>query len=227
MGLKAPSLTGGGTVNGSLTVTGNNGAGSLFLLGGLGQLSNLPAVAGGLAINGFYVPVVLSRLTTPVDVVNTLTETTLFTYTVPAGAMSTNRRLRLELGGDYLNDSAGTLATSETLRIKFGGTTIWEDAGKLHAKSSNRKPWFMRVNITNLGAANLQGLGGTIMLGGSPSTTGIGEYGDDEIDANTAIGNTGLAIDTTATAVLAVTVQHGVQDVNVSYRVNAGTLELI
>lgn len=226
-GLAGSTIPGDLTVTGSMTVNGNNGAGVLFLLGGAGQLANTPAVAGGLSVNGFNVPIVLSRLTTPVDVVNTTTETTLFTYTVPAGIMSTNRRLRLELGGDYLNNSGLPVTTSETLRIKFGGTTIWEDVGKLHASSSNRKPWFMRVNITNLGAANSQGLGGTIMLGGSPATTGIGEYGDDELDASTAIGNTGLTIDTTATAVLAVSVQHGQADAAVSYRVNAGTLELV
>jgi hypothetical protein len=227
MGLKAPSLTGGGTVNGSLTVSGNNGAGVLFLLGGAGQLANTGNIAGSLTMNGFYIPVVLTRLTTPVDVVSSTTETTLFTYTVPANVMGTTRRLRLELGGDYLNNSGLILTTSETVRIKFGGTTIWEDTGKLHANSSNRKPWFMRINVTNLGATNLQGLGGTILLGGSPSTTGIGEYSDDEVDASTAIGNTGIAIDTTATAVLAVTVQHGQADANISYRVNSGTLELV
>jgi hypothetical protein len=187
-----------------------------------------PTVLGsGATIGGFAVPVVLARLTTPVDVVNTLTETTLFTYTVPANTLGTTRRLRLELGGDYLNNSGGTLTTSETLRIKFGGTTIWQDDGKLHANSSNRKPWFMRVNITNLGAANSQSLGGWITLGGSPSTTGIGEYGDDEIDAQTAIGNTGLTIDTTAAADLVVTVQHGQQHANISYRANSGVLELV
>lgn len=230
-GLAGSTIPGDLTVTGSMTVNGNNGAGVLFLLGGAAQLANTPAVAGGLSVNSYNVPIVLDRLTTPVDVVNTLTETTLYTFTVPAGLMSTNRRLRLEIGGDYLNNSGGTLATSETLRIKFGTvgspTTVWADDGKLHANSTNRKPWFIRCNITNLGVANSQSLGGWITLGGSPATTGTGEYADDEIDAQTAIGNTGLAIDTTAAAQFVVTVQHGVQHANISYRANSGVLELV
>jgi hypothetical protein len=227
MGLKAPSLTGGGTVNGSLNVTGNNGAGVLFLLGGGGQLSNPGNVLGAIASSGYFVPVVLARLTAQVEAVNTTDETTLFTFSVPANIMSTNRRLRLELGGDYLNNSGGTLTTSETLRIKYGGATVWADTGKLHANSSNRKPWFLRCNIMNLGATNSQSLGGMILLGGSPSTTGIGEYADDELDCSTAIGNTGLTVDTTSAQTLAVTVQHGQADANISYRVNSGTLEVV
>lgn len=192
----------------------------------MGTTSGGSAFPSGSTIGGSDVPVVLSRLTTAVDVVNTLTETTLFTFTVPGNTMGTNRLLRLELVGDYLNNSGATLTTSETLRIKFGASTIWQDDGKLHVNSANRKPWFMKIHVMNLAAANSQQLGGVITLGGAPSTVGTGEYADDEIDAQTAIGGTG-ALDTTASQALAVTVQHGQAATTISYRVLAGTLELV
>lgn len=175
-------------------------------------------------------PRLLARTTTLVDVNNSTTETTLFTATVPAGVMGTNRTLRLQIDGDYLNNSGLTLTTSETLRIYFGGSVIWADAGKAHAASANRKPLSITVRITNAGATNSQVLGGTITLGGSPSTTGIGEYGDDEIDAQTAIGHATAsppAVDTTAAQTLSVSVQHGQAATTISYRLYSATLELV
>jgi hypothetical protein len=184
-------------------------------------------LSSGATVGGFAIPLVLDVSSSQVEAVNSTSPVVLYTYTVPAGVMGTGRQLLLTIDGDYLNNSGGTLATSETLTFTLGATTIWSDTGKLHATSSNRKPLQFIARITNVGAANVQVLGGFITLGGSPSVTGIGEYGDDEVDANTAIGNTGLTIDTTAAQALALTVTHGQAASTISMRKNAATVVLL
>jgi hypothetical protein len=56
--------------------------------------------------------------TTALAVTGTLTETTLATCTVPAGAMGLTGSVRIETTWSYTNS-----ANSKTLRVKFGGTS--------------------------------------------------------------------------------------------------------
>lgn len=57
-----------------------------------------------------------------VTVTNTATETTIYTYSVPANTLGTNRALRFTLNGTYLNNSAANRTV--TVRVKYGATTI-------------------------------------------------------------------------------------------------------
>ena len=66
---------------------------------------------------------ILDRSTSTVDVVSTVTETTIYTFSVPANAMSTNRMLRLTMIGDVLNNDGTN--RQFTVRIKFGATTMY------------------------------------------------------------------------------------------------------
>jgi hypothetical protein len=54
-------------------------------------------------------------------VVNTVTETTIYTYTFPADALHTDERIVLDTTGVFTNDSA---ADDFTLRFKLAGATV-------------------------------------------------------------------------------------------------------
>ncbi len=58
---------------------------------------------------------------TAVTVTNTVTETAIYTYSVPANTLSTNKALRFTLNGTYLNDSGNRTIR---VRVKYGATTL-------------------------------------------------------------------------------------------------------
>jgi len=61
----------------------------------------------------------LDRDVTQAEVVDTTVETTVYTFTVPANTLSSNRLLHLILTGDYLNNSGSNKTL--TIRVNFGG----------------------------------------------------------------------------------------------------------
>lgn len=82
-----------------------------------GVLGQFPPVD----LNDAGVPVAILRSTTPV-VASTIAPTTIFTGTVPAGVLGTNRLLQLQLFGTALNNSGATRTV--TLSVSYGGVTI-------------------------------------------------------------------------------------------------------
>lgn len=172
------------------------------------------------------VPVVLDRTVTDSDVTNTTTETTVFTKTIPANAMSTNRVLHLIFIADYLNNNA-TSATL-TIRIKFGGTTAWADSVDASAINASRRPFTLELWLANQNASNDQVGGGLIMLGAAAgATTGIGDFDTDEIESVTPFTTIDLAIDTTANQDLVVTAQWDVTQTTTSFKRRFAVLEII
>lgn len=97
---------------------------------------------GGVATNG--VSVVYKSMTT--TGVSGAGETTLFTYTLPAGTLGTN-------GESILIQSAGTYATSvnsKTIKFKFGGTTV--STGALAVTTT--APWWLEATVIRVDATN-------------------------------------------------------------------------
>ena len=68
------------------------------------------------------IPIILSSDNSVVEVTGTLTETTLFTSTIPANLPQANGILRLTIIGDYKNQKDNTVVVG--FGIVFGGTTI-------------------------------------------------------------------------------------------------------
>ncbi len=167
-------------------------------------------------------PLVLDRDVTTTDVVNTATETTVYTFSVPGGTLGTDRRLRLKLIGDWLNN-AGT--NSLTVRTKFGGTTLFSTAIFVGA-SPNRHALFYELilsahNATNAQIATLHYFEGGANTAGAPPGT-LGNAGQ----SNTGVGvYNALALDSTVAQTLEVTFQHGAADANLSARALTVLLE--
>ncbi len=155
------------------------------------------------------------------------TETTIYSYTVPANTMGTNKALRLTMIGDRLNDSGATKTI--TLRVKFGGTTLYQDVTATFADANlNRYPWNATVVLANQDATNAQTLGGQINFGINTTVpaTGFGDLGVDEIIAATPFVGVAGTIDTTQDRLLEVTVQHSASHASNNIRLHYALLEL-
>lgn len=165
---------------------------------------------------------VQNQVATDVTVVNTTTETSIYSYSVPAATLDTNRLLRLTIFGDILANS-GT--PNLTVRVKFGGTTIYADATANFSASATRRPFFFQILLAGDGATNAQVLGGWLFVGAiGTATTGTGDLGVDENQGVAPIANT-AALDQTSAQTLDVTVQWSAANASVECRAKHAVLE--
>lgn len=66
--------------------------------------------------------VVLDKVAAGTTISNSAAETTIYSFTVPGGLLSTVSKLRFTLTGRYTNSTGG--ADDTTLRLKYGGATV-------------------------------------------------------------------------------------------------------
>jgi hypothetical protein len=172
-------------------------------------------------------PDILDVQVTETDVVNTVTETNIFAYTVPANTLGTNKALRVQIKCDYLNNTAGT--ANVRLRIYYGATELWEDLGPTTTQDAARRPILIEFILFPRNASNSQSVGGIIKIGtAGAATTGIGNLGDDEIFANCPFrGIASATEDSTTELILKVTVVHSVADANISIRKLYSSVEVL
>ena len=168
---------------------------------------------------------ILNRSVATQDVVNTVTETSIYSFSVTGNTISTNRMLRLTLICDYLNNSGVTKFI--TLKIKYGATTLYNDGTNTIATDTARHPIQLNILLAANNATNDQVLGGYVNLGDAGGTTsGIGDFADDEIMAHTSIGGESVE-DSTAAKTLDVTITHSAADALTSFRRHVAILELV
>ncbi|MCI0558813.1 MAG: hypothetical protein MN733_09975 [Nitrososphaera sp.] len=175
------------------------------------------------------IPIVLDREVTDITILNTTTETTIFSHTVPANTMGQNKFLHLIIIGDLLQNST---ATNGTVRIKFGGTIMWQDASGNFSADADRRGFFLDLWLTNSSATAVQIAGGFIVdqdLGSvpGPPTTGIAGNLDDADMAGTAIISDNGNADTTAAATLEVTWQWGAAGASTEFIRRLAILQLV
>lgn len=178
--------------------------------------------------------------TAEIDVVNTTTETVLYTKSITANHMSTDRMLRLNVIGDYLNDSGA--ARNLTVKVTFGGTTLYLSTFGNVAVSATRRPFRVEVLLANLGVTNSQFMSGVIYLGSATLTSGgavgIGEVQGGHETTDSVLGaakvkvtpfatNGVAALDTTVARTLEVLVTHSAANASLSCRRKYGLLELL
>lgn len=159
------------------------------------------------------------------DVVNTVAETAIFSAVIPGNKLSINKMARLTLTGDYQCNS-GTPRTI-TLKIKFGATTLYQDVTPAFATGSARRAVRLVAELTNLGATNIQELGGVFMVSDAGGTTsGLGDINDENIGSFSNL--TGFSnIDSTINQTFEVTVTHSAAEANVSLRKWCALLEVV
>lgn len=139
---------------------------------------------GGGSGRGLQSPGVLAQSAVPASVTGTLSETTLATITIPAGAMGVNGSVRVRARFSYTGST-----NNKAVRVRFGGAQLLfvdnaNTAGNIGAQ--------LLFDIANRGATNSQ-------IGGSAGTGGVNAQIQNAFSAS--------AIDTTAAVNLTLTAQ--------------------
>ncbi len=119
-----------------------------------------------------------SKLSTT-TIVNTVTETDLVNFDVPANALEfAEHSLRIVAAGELLNNSGG--ADTVTFRVKLGATTLLATAALSFNASANRRKWYMEIDILSAAA-------------GAQRVTGILQISNADTDSFAGHGTDGAA----------------------------------
>lgn len=157
-----------------------------------------------------------NRTATQLAIVSTASETSIFSFTVNANDLSTNKALHIELFGDYLNNSGA--GRTLQLKIKYGATTLFDDVSVSLGASAVRQAWRLSLILANQSSTSSQVLIGRFTLSedAGAATTGLGDLtGPDPISA-TIFGTS--AINTALNATFDVTFQHSASNANLEIR---------
>jgi hypothetical protein len=163
---------------------------------------------------------ILDRDVTVNEVVSTAVETTVYTFSVPANTLSTNRAIRLTLLGTYLNNSGSN--RDLTPKVTFGGTTVTGTATTGWGSSASRRLITLEVVISAFNATNAQRAAGKFRVGPAGSVDGT-------LVAATLYDfyHNALAIDTTIAQTLAVTWTHSFSASTISFICECVQVELL
>ena len=125
---------------------------------GAGTVSAADSILGAIQkIDGNVTagPSALARSSGLVTVGNTVTETTLLSFTLAAGALSTNRAVRIKLFGIWSHD--GDATNTCTFRLKYGATTFSMGAMILvSAAPVTNQPMWLEYEIRANNSASAQ-----------------------------------------------------------------------
>ena len=145
----------------------------------------------------------------------------MYSYTVPANTLSTNKMLRLTFIGDYLNDSGVT--RSVTVRIKYGATTIGSIAQGGLTTTPSRWGLLFTTEMSANNATNAQVARTNWSVTNAGDVTGVASG----LLANRVSVHNAIAEDSTAAQNLVVTIQHDAAATTISAKAFTVQLELI
>lgn len=219
----------GGTMSGA-TLSGTTTNSGTISGGTISGITDLAVADGGTGAStaagartniGAGVVDVLNRDVSIVDLVSSTTESTLYTFSVPGGTLSTDRALRLTLIGDYLKNDVNSL----TIRIKYGATTVLSSVlsdGEITSDASRRAIMvdfvLSAANATNAQVGSIRvSVGAANTIAGSAAAVALTEVG----------ASTAVAEDSTGALNLVVTGQHSASTANASFRVHVVQLEYL
>lgn len=165
---------------------------------------------------------VVDKVISDTTVSNTVVQTNIYSYTVPAALLGTNGILRLRLTGEYKNNSGGSVGVQ--FRAFFGASLFYDNGSISMATSANSRSFEAVFEIAVRGGSAAQQTGrGYVAIGAAGTATGTAAAPASALAAT----NAGLTIDSTAAQVLAVTVAHGSANAQVSFTLRNATLELL
>lgn len=165
---------------------------------------------------------VIHRDTADTTLVNSVTKTAMFTYTVPANLLGINRSIRVTIGGTSLQNTGSNKTI--TAFVDFGGTTMWQDAWSTYATNASRYGWNAQFHLLNDGTASAQVVSGMVSIHAA-GTSGRGNLGS---GGDWVQGFDGTAaIDTTADRTLNFQIQLGTADANYDFIRNFTIVELL
>ncbi|MBC7743210.1 MAG: hypothetical protein H7061_13505, partial [Bdellovibrionaceae bacterium] len=167
---------------------------------------------------------VMNRNMTAVAVTNTIVETAIYSYSIPAGALGTVSGVRLNLAGTYLNNSGA--ARTVRVKVMYGATVLFDDTSISFATAAVARAYQFSLNLFNAGATNSQKLNGTAMFSNAAAATaGTGDFTITNT-LNTVLYGT-AAVDSTVAQTLQVTVIHSFAATTVTMTNQMATLEFL
>jgi len=171
--------------------------------------------------------IVLDRDVTETEVVNTTTETTVYSFSVPANTLSTNRGLRLTLLGDHLNNSGST--TTPIVKVKYGATTIATlTPASTFAINAGRAHVVLSAILQAKNSASAQVAYSVLHCDDGGGQTMDGSDSTSIYNAENVLSmHNAVAEDSTGALTLSVTYQHGDAHANISFKAFTAMLELL
>jgi len=161
----------------------------------------------------------VSKTTTPVVVVNTVSAVDIFKPTVPGGTLGDNRILRLTINGTYTNTSGGN--STLALAVVYGSSPLVTGTVVNYATATTGA---VRLAMDiNADAFNQQRAVGVLTVPVS-GTTNAGTVWN----AHSTMATYGTGTDDSSMAkTLLITVTHGVANANIGFTMNSAMLEVI
>ena len=205
----SPNTLSRDTVEGS-----SNGGSKISLTGGTTYTVSATVTKSGLDL-------AIDRDVSITNVSNTTTETTVYSFSVPANTLETNRALRLTMAADYLNNSAGS--DTFTIRVKYGATTIFQSAQSL-TQDANRRGLTLDVMLSAANGTGQQVARGVFVIG--PVNTFAGNTQGNVGSIDEAI-HASIAEDSTGALTLEVTFEHATAAATIDAREHITMLELL
>ena len=155
---------------------------------------------------------------TTTDVTNTAVETTVYSFSVPGGTLSTSNALRFTMTG-YIDMTA---SVTGTVRIRFGGTQLW--AGNIVTAATTKGPMEMVATINANNATNSQRsvVRMTSVADGTNATDG-----NNLVLVTDGGAHSSLALDSTTAQTLSVTFTWASANANVHMKMFSGLLEVL
>lgn len=111
-----------------------------------------PQIDAKLATTATTYAKILNHTTTPVTVGDTVTETSIYSFSVTGGSLSTNRRIGVKLFGKWSGDGSHAL----TIRAKYGATTICSLEYFNSGGTPSNAPFNIQFDLTSSGATGTQ-----------------------------------------------------------------------
>jgi hypothetical protein len=163
------------------------------------------------------------------DIVSNAAKTAAFSFTVPAAKLGTDKIIKIELWGDYLNNSGSTRVL--TLEIAYGATVMWADASTAQTASATRHAWRWEIYLQAQNSASAQAIGGCFQMSNiTGATTGIGDLSV-SLPTNATVMNvafSGTAAETSTGALtFAANVTHPASDANLSFKVRGAIAYMV
>jgi len=161
---------------------------------------------------------VLNQTGTSNDVVSTLSETTLYSFTIPGGTIPANGCVVCTVDGDYLNDTG--VNRNLTLKIKLGSTTFYGDLKTAIPASGTRRVVGLQFIFGNRNSVSAQYMKGAFAFTSSSaaSVAGIGTLDQAANVVHFGASDQVANEDTATSLLLDVTVQHSASSASLSIR---------
>lgn len=165
---------------------------------------------------------VLDRDVTEAEALNTTTETSVYSFTVPGGTLGASGVLRVSHLGRWLQNS-GAGRPGPIVRVKYGGVVVfWAQHTSNVGTNANPHPVYLELLIAAANATNAQRVDGRLSIGGvyaEPPAAAVADV------ATLTSGHNALAVDSTTNQTLQLTVQLSNATATHSYKAMATVVE--